>query len=87
MKLGTQQEEGACTCAWKTKYGIAGMGRSRHRQQRRLVVVGKTFESVGNTTGDVQTLPSVQSRATTYGGGGGDGEGREVDTKSEGEAR
>ena len=67
------------------QHGIAGMGRSRHRQQRRLVVVGETFESVGNTTGDVQTLPSVQSRATTYGGGS--GEGREVDTKSEGEAR
>ena len=38
------------------------------------------LEGVGNTTGGVQTLPSMRNRATAYGGGV---EGREVDTKGE----
>jgi hypothetical protein len=47
------------------------------------VVAEETFGGVENTTGSIQTLPRVQSRATTFGSRG---EGTSVDTKGEGGA-
>ena len=58
------------------------LARWSNTEQLAVDEVGAGGNVVGNTTGDIQTLPA-RSKATTFSGGG---EGRAVDAKSEGGA-